>query len=71
MWQNRDEDTNCIHDDLIYPLLTQELEKFKIPVIGVTELQDLLNDLKKMGCITRAKGKEGAWWIKEWVRFNY
>jgi hypothetical protein len=68
MWLNKDPE-NCVKGQAILNLVNKELSKYNRPKMNRRELNMVLEDLKKMGCIEETEGNK--WWLREWVKVDY
>lgn len=70
LWKNRDEN-NTVAKNYVQDLVNRECAKFGQQSLTEKEVEYVLKDLKKMGCIKESSNYAGPWWLCESVRVSY
>lgn len=70
LWNNRETNNTFPKSDTL-DTVNRERAAFGKPPLSAIEVNRVLDDLARMGCIKQSANDPQRWWLREWVRVNY
>jgi hypothetical protein len=70
MWKNKDS-KDRVDDEKLEALVNKERAENGYSALSKQEIDRAVDRLLQIGCIERASGDEGKWWLREWIRQSY
>lgn len=70
LWKNRDDDDTFPKSDTVHAV-NRERAAFGMRPLSTKEVNRVLDDLARMGCIKQSVNDPKRWRLREWVRIGY